>query len=97
MAIINLVKFRNIGSPILSSAKVVNFVAAMMSVLGLQTAMIAAFSVNQDVFRLTSNAITGGAITITVVVIAIYMIVKARKKIKEIKSETGAKYEQIGE
>ena len=97
MAIINLVKFRNIGSPILSSAKVVNFVAAMMSVLGLQTAMIAAFSVNQETFRLTSNAITGGAITITVVVIAIYMIVKARKKIKEIKSKAGAESEQIGE
>lgn len=97
MAIINLVKFRNIGSPILSSAKVINFVAAMMSVLGLQTAMIAAFSVNQDVFRLTSNAITGGAITITVIVIAVYMIIKARKKIKEIKSKAGAEYEQIGE
>ena len=49
------------------------------------------------VLRLTSNAITGGAITITVIVIAVYMIIKARKKIKEIKSKAGAEYEQIGE
>ncbi len=96
MAIINLVKFRGVGSPILSSAKVVNFVAAMMSVLGLQTAMIAAFSENQETFRRTINAVTGSAITISVIVIAVYMIVKARKKIRKIKSEERAEYEPIG-
>lgn len=39
----NLVKFRKLGSPILSAAKVLNFIATMMSVLGLQTAMISPF------------------------------------------------------
>lgn len=42
--IVNLVKFRRIGSPILFAAKALNFVASMMSILGLQTAMIARFS-----------------------------------------------------
>lgn len=46
IAVRNLAKFRRVGSPILSAAKVLNFIAAMMSILGLQTAMIAQFSVN---------------------------------------------------
>ena len=44
LAIVNLVKFRKLGSPILSAAKILNFVAALMSLLGLQTAMISQFS-----------------------------------------------------
>lgn len=44
MSIGNLVKYRKLGSPILSAAKILNFVSAMMSVLGLQTAMISRFS-----------------------------------------------------
>ena len=95
-AVINLVKFRNVGSPILSSAKALNFITAMMSVLGLQTAMIAAFSVNQETFRQTINAITGGAITLTGITLAVYMIIKAKKKIKELKSGAGEEYEQVG-
>ena len=44
ISVLNLVKFRKLGSPILSAAKVLNFIAAMMSILGLQTAMISRFS-----------------------------------------------------
>ena len=39
-SVLNLVKFRRLGSPILTAAKVLNFISAMMSILGLQTAMI---------------------------------------------------------
>lgn len=94
MAVFNLVKYKKIGSPILSSAKIINFIAAMMSVLGLQTAMISAFSKNQENFRLTTNALTGGAITLAVIIIAVCMIIKANKKIER---EKEAEYEQIGE
>lgn len=94
MAVFNLIKYKKIGSPILSSAKIINFIAAMMSVLGLQTAMISAFSKNQEDFRLTTNALTGGTITLAVIIIAVYMIIKANKKIER---EKEAEYEQIGE
>ena len=43
LSIINLVKFRKMDSSIISAAKVLNFVSALMSVLGLQTAMISLF------------------------------------------------------
>lgn len=59
ISIINLVKYRKLGSPILSAAKTLNFIAALMSVLGLQMAMIAQFSAEADSFRKMMNAATG--------------------------------------
>lgn len=60
MSVVNLVRFRRLGSPILSAAKALNFIAALMSILGLQTAMIAQFSAEDEHFRQLMNAITGG-------------------------------------
>ena len=62
ISIANLIKYRKLGSPVLSAAKVLNPVSAMMSVLGLQTAMIAQFSANGDDFRQTMNAVVGGCV-----------------------------------
>lgn len=83
-AIVNLVKFRRLGSPILSAAKVLNFVAAMMSILGLQTALIARFSVNGESYREMMNAITGGFVYGIVILIAVYMLLHSRSLKKEV-------------
>lgn len=85
-SVINLVRFRRLGSPILSAAKVLNFIAALMSILGLQTAMIAQFSVESDSFRKTMNAITGGVIWLCVILTAVYMLRRSRKMQSEVKS-----------
>ena len=85
LAIVNLVKFRKLGSPILSAAKVLNFVAALMSLLGLQTAMISQFSTEGENFRRMMNAITGGGVWFSVILIAVYMLLRSRK-MKEVKS-----------
>lgn len=77
-AILNLVRFRRLGSPILSAVKVLNLVAALMSVLGLQTAMIAQFSADGPGFRKMMNTITGGCVWGIVIVIAVYMLVHSR-------------------
>ena len=82
-SVVNLVKFRKLGSPILSAAKVLNFIAAMMSVLTLQTAMIAQFSAENNLFRKTINAAAGGVIWLTVILVAIYMLCQSSKKKKE--------------
>lgn len=78
MAVANVFRFRKMGSPILSAAKILNFVAAMMSVLGLQTAMIAQFSPQDNAFRTTMNAITGGAVYASVIVIAALMLHRSK-------------------
>lgn len=75
---INLIRFRRLGSPILSAAKVLHFVAAMMSILGLQTAMIYRFSENGENYRRMMNAITGGFVYCIVILIAIYMLLHGR-------------------
>ncbi len=84
---LNLAKFSKLGSPILSAAKVLNFIAAMMSILGLQTAMISRFSENGESYRKMMNAITGGFVYGFVILIAVIMLlhnVKIRKKVDSI-------------
>lgn len=84
LSIANLVKFRKLGSPILSAAKVVHLIAAMMSILGLQTAMISRFSVNGEDYRKLMNAITGGFVFGITILLAVYMLVHTvtiRKKL----------------
>lgn len=79
LSVINLVKFRKIGSPILSSSKVLNFVSALMSVLGLQTAMISRFSFEGEEYRKMMNTLTGAAVFIIVMVTVIVMYIRSSK------------------
>lgn len=79
LSVVNVVKFRRVGNPVLSAAKVLNFISAMMSILGLQTAMIARFSVSGENYRRIMNTLTGGAVCVTVIVIAVYMLLHSRK------------------
>ena len=84
LAVVNLVTFRRLGSPVLSAAKVLSFVAALMSLLGLQTAMISQFSTEGEAFRRRMNAITGGGVWFSVILIAVYMLLRSRN-MKEVK------------
>ena len=78
VSVINIVRFRKLGSPVLSAAKDLNFVAALMSLLGLQTAMISQFSPERNNFRILMNAVTGGVVWCTVILIAVYMLFHSR-------------------
>jgi len=80
VSVINLARFRRLGSPILSAAKALNFIAALMSVLGLQTAMIARFSSDNEEFRKLMNTLTGGGVYLAVAAAAVYMTVRARRE-----------------
>lgn len=86
VSIINLVKFRKFGNPILSAAKVLNFISAMMSILGLQTAMISHFSKNGEAYRKMMNMITGGCVYGIVILIAVYMLLHSRKIKRDVKA-----------
>lgn len=85
IAVRNVIKFRKVGSPILSAAKVLNFIAAMMSILGLQTAMISQFSTRGEDYRKMMNTITGGFVYGIVLVIALYMLLHSRTIRKDAK------------
>lgn len=87
-AVVNVFKYRKYDSPVLSAAKVVNLAAALVSMLALETAMLTQFDTgeNPENFRQIMIGTTGGAVCAIVVGIAVYMIVRATKKLREIEN-----------
>lgn len=84
MAIINVIKYRRFSSPILSAAKITSLVAALVSLLSLETAMLAAFGEeNQEKFRQIMTGCTGAAVCTFILAMAVYMIIRATKEIKK--------------
>lgn len=84
-AVINIVKFRKYGSPVLSAAKAINLTAALVSMLSLETAMLTQFGASDDVsFRQVMMAATGFGVSAIVLGMAIYMILHATKALKNI-------------
>ena len=85
IASINVIKFRRHGSPVLSAAKVINLVSAMVSILSLETALVTRFGDKDDFsFRQVMTGATGGGVCIFVLGIAVYMIVKSSLQLKNI-------------
>lgn len=86
-AVINLVKFRKHGSPIMSAAKVINLVAAMVSILSLETAMLAQFGGGDEEFRTMMTGATGSGVCTIVIGMAVFMIWKSTRQIKNLRKE----------
>ncbi|MBP3918213.1 MAG: hypothetical protein J6I50_03485 [Clostridia bacterium] len=82
-AVINLIKFRKHGSPILSAAKAINLVAAMVSMLSLTTAMLAQFGGNEaPYFRSVMTGAVGGGVCVIVLGMALFMILHSGRQLK---------------
>ena len=86
-AILDMVKYRKYQSPIMSMSKVIKMAAALVSMLALETAMFAQFGedMSEEHQRIMIMA-TGAGIAVTVITMAIYMIVRTTKEIREIRS-----------
>ena len=84
LAIVNLVRYRKHGSPVLSAAKAINLVAAMVSILSLETAMLAQFGGDDEVFRAVMTGATGGGVCTIVIGMAVYMIWRSSKLMKNL-------------
>ncbi|MCM1087626.1 MAG: hypothetical protein NC419_05675 [Muribaculaceae bacterium] len=87
-AVWNVIKFRRYGSPVLSAGKVISLTAALVSMLSLETAMLTQFGAADDAdFRQRMIACTGAGISILVLGMAVFMIVRSTKQLKAIKRE----------
>lgn len=87
MAVVNLIKFRKRGSPVLSAAKVISLAAALVSMLALETAMLSQFGQKEDpMFRQVMTAFTGAGVCIIILVVAVFMIVWSTRQLKQYKS-----------
>ena len=82
-AIVDIVKYRKLGSPVMSTAKIVSLSAALVSMLNLETAMFAQFGGEMPARdQRIMIAATGGGISVIVVTLSVLLIVKATKEIR---------------
>lgn len=86
-AIVDLIRYRKYRSPIMTTTKIIALSAALVSMLALETAMLSQFggemSPEQQWLMV---ALTGAGVSIIVIVMAVYMIIKTAQEIKEIKN-----------
>ncbi len=82
-AIVDIVKYRKYNSPVMSMTKVIKLAAALVSMLSLETAMLTEFGKeNSAQFRRVMIASTGAGVSVVIVALSAYMIVRAGKEIK---------------
>lgn len=83
-AAVNVVKYRKHASPILSAAKAVSLTAALVSMLSLETAMLARFGSDELEFRRYMLAWSGAAVCAVVLIMAIYMLVRSTRLLRSL-------------
>lgn len=87
-AIINIVKYRKYNSPIMSISKTINLASALFSMLFLETAMFSQFGKDMSPERQRIMIMaTGAGISVIVVIMAVYMIVRSTREIKRYEKE----------
>lgn len=87
-AIVNVIKYRKYNSPAYSASKAIALAAALVSVLTLESTMLTTFGGTMSALeRKWMLGATGGAISLLIVAMAIYMIAISTKKLKELSKE----------
>lgn len=87
-AIIGLFKYRKYQSPVMSTSKIIELTAALVSMLNLETAMFAAFGTG-DMSAQGERimiALTGAGISVVVIALAVYTIGRASREIRSLRT-----------
>ena len=81
--IVDIIKYRKLGSPVMSTAKVVSLSASLVSMLSLETAMFNQFGseMTPENKRLMI-ILTGAGVSVTVVTLSALLILRATKEIR---------------
>lgn len=86
-AVISLFQYRKYGSPLLSAARAVGLVAAMVSMLALETALLSRFGKEDAAFRGLMTSITGGVVCTLVLGMAVFMLIRSTRLLRRLKPE----------
>ena len=86
-AIVDIIRYRKLGSPVMSTAKIVSLSGALVSMLNLETAMFAQFGEDmspedQQIFII----LTGAGVSAVVIALSVMLIIKATKAIRREKN-----------
>lgn len=84
LSIIEIIKYRKYKSPVMSASKAIRFAAALVSLLSLETAMLARYG-EDDMFRRIMTAATGSGVCIAVLAISSYMIIRSCRELDKAK------------
>lgn len=88
-AIVQTIRFRKLGSPVMSTAKVITLSAALVSMLNLETAMFSQFGGEMAVeSQRLMIILTGAGISIAVNAMSAVLIIKSTRAIRNCESET---------
>ncbi len=88
IAIINLVKYRKLGSPLMTMTKIINLAAALVSMLSLETAIFSEFGKDMPPEnKQLMIMLTGAGVSVIIVTMSIFSIVKNTVEIKRIKEK----------
>ncbi len=84
MATINVIRYRRFNSPVFSASKAISLASACVSIMTLENIMLTTFSDKEMTAQAQRmlKSLTGGAISLFIVAMAVYMIVKANREIK---------------
>lgn len=81
-AVIRVARAKRTDPPELSAAKLLCVSKSLMSLLSMQTAMLARFG-QSETFRQIMNAATGGGVCLIVLGIALYMVIRSSRELKQ--------------
>lgn len=89
VAVVNIVRYRKYNSPVYTASKSISLAAACVSMLTLESTMLTTFG--EETMNLAGRraflGISGGAISVFIIAMAIYMIVQGTKNIKMLKEK----------
>lgn len=85
-AVVYMVGTRKMHGPVLVSIKTFSLASALVAMLSLQTAMFASFgSELEPGLQKLMNALTGSAVCLTLLVIGIFMVISANKRLRRLR------------
>lgn len=86
-AVVDVIKYRKFSNPIITTSKMVKLADALISVLLLETSMLAQFGMNNTLeFKRLMISLTGGGIAVIITFMAVYIFIQSNIKLKQIKS-----------
>lgn len=88
MSIVNVIRYSKLGSPVFTASKIIGLAAACVSILTLESTMLTAFG-NDTLTPANGRimlGISGGAVSLFIIGMAIFMIVQSSKKIRLLKT-----------
>lgn len=82
-AVVRVMRSQKTDPPELTAANLLSVSKSLMSLLSMQTAMLARFG-EEGGFRRVMNAVTGFGVCVIVLIIAAYMVIRANREMKQL-------------